>query len=135
MDFANTRYARDFFGHQLPNLIHALSDIAGALKKKNSPVQLNVDVAPDVLGKLYRGEFDPCDVPRNTASREKSAEITAYEDSLREKVTPELWAEIERYGDLIVEKGFLDREQAFASGFRYATTMFAAGLSTPKSRE
>lgn len=135
MNFHETRYGARFFDGQLPKLISALTGIATALTAPKPVYQLKPTVPENFLADLYHGTYDPSDLPNTEAETELMSEIISCQQQLRETVTPDVWALIERYGSLLSRRGVTDREQAFATGFRTAMTMLAAGLAYPTKNE
>ena len=126
--FHESVHGRHFFEGQLPKLITALTDIAAALKAPQPVYQLKAEVPDDFLSDLYYGNHVPSSQPNTKEEVELTPEILACQRQLRECVSPEIWELVERYNSLLSGRGSIQREQAFASGFRSAMTMLAAGL-------
>lgn len=133
MEFYRTVAGKRFFEGQLPRLITALSDIAAALKAPTPVFRLEQEVPPDFLENIYYERHDPSAMVDPEAVRTHSADIIAHQDRMRKDLSPEAWEQVERYRSLLDARAAVEREQAFAAGFRYATTLFAAGLSAPKA--
>ena len=132
MQFYETKAGRIFFESQLPKLISALTDISAALKNRGTAYVIKPEIPPeDFLAELYHGNYDPSDRPYTKKETELTPEIIACQQQLREAVSADTWELIERYNDLMSSRRVIEREQAFASGFRSAMTMLAAGLSQP----
>ena len=132
MQFYETKAGRIFFESQLPKLISALTDISAALKNRGTAYVIKHEIPPeDFLAELYHGNYDPSDRPYTKKETELTSEIIACQQQLREAVSADTWKLIERYNDLMSSRRVIEREQAFASGFRSAMTMLVAGLSQP----
>ena len=130
MQFYETKAGRIFFESQLPKLISALTDISAALKNRGTAYVIKPEIPPeDFLAELYHGNYDPSDRPYTQKETELTPEIIACQQQLREAVSADTWELIERYNTLMSSCRVIEREQAFASGFRSAMTMLAAGLS------
>lgn len=135
MDFYKTTMGKRFFEQQLPNLITALKDIAASLKNPPPVFRLEQEATPDFLTDLYYGRHDPLEPANPQVFHKFNADIIAHQDQMRKLLTPEAWDIVEQYKALLDARGTVGREQAFATGFRYATKLFAAGLSVPRSEE
>lgn len=129
--FHETESGRQFFDCQLPMLINALADIAAALKQPAPVYQLNRDIPEDVLEDLYYGNFAPSSEPDGTAVKAYVEDILQCQSKLKAAATREVWDLIEEYRTLLDRRGIAERDQAFAAGFRSATTLIAAGLTRP----
>ncbi len=134
MEFYQTVMGKRFFENQLPRLTAALSDIAAALNAPRPVLKLEQQVQPDFLKDIYYGEHDPSLPVDAAAASAYDADIIAHQAELRKAVTQDTWEIIERYRSLLDARGAVEREQAFASGFRYATSLFAAGLSAAQDK-
>lgn len=133
MDFHNTVAGKRFFDTQMPKLIAVLSDIAAALKAPKPVFRMEQEVPPDFLTKLYYGQHDPLEATDTSVFHTCNADIIACQEQMRKFLTPEAWDLVEQYRSLLDARGAVEREQAFAAGFQYATKLFAAGLSAPQS--
>ena len=131
LQFYETKAGRIFFESQLPKLISVLTDISAALKNRGTAYIVKPEISEDFLADLYHGNYDPSGRPYTQKEAELTPEIVACQQQLREAVSADTWELIERYNDLMSSRRVLEREQAFASGFRSAMTMLAAGLSQP----
>ncbi len=129
MQFYETKAGRIFFESQLPKLISVLTDISAALKNRGTAYIVKPEISEDFLADLYHGNYDPSGRPYTQKEVELTPEIVACQLQLREAVSADTWKLIERYNDLMSSRRVIEREQAFASGFRSAMTMLAAGLS------
>jgi len=134
MQFHETELGKRFFQGQLPELISALTDIAAALKTPALAYQLQQSVPEDFLRDLYLGNYDPSDISATSQEKEVMPEVIAIQEQLRERLYQGEWDLFERYCSLQSAIGTIDREQAFAAGFRSATTLIAAGLSAPAQK-
>lgn len=129
--FHESGHGRRFFDDQLPKLITALTDIAAALKAPQPVYQLKTEAPKGFLSDLYHGSYDPSDQPNAREEVELTPEIITCQRQLRETVPPETWELIDRYSTLLSSRSVIQREQAFAAGFRSAMTILAAGLMAP----
>lgn len=134
MEFYQTVMGKQFFERQLPSLINTLSEIAAALKAPRPVLKLEQSVQPDLLTDVYYGRHDPSTPVDAAAVGVYNADIIARQNELRKSLTPEQWETVERYRSLLDARGAVEREQAFASGFCYATSLFTAGLSAPQGK-
>ena len=129
--FHETRCGQQFFEALLPKLITALSDIADSLKAPRPTYHLKAEVPENFLSELYLGNYAPFDLPATDLEKELTPEIIAVQNRLRKNVSEDAWALIEQYGGLLAASRTAGQEQAFATGFRSAMTMLAAGLTQP----
>lgn len=135
MEFHDTVYGKQFFGTQFPRLVTALTDIAAAMKAPKPVFRLEQEVPPDFLKDLYYGWCDPSERADSTVFHEHNVNIIAHQDKMRKILTPEAWDAVEQYRTLLDARGAAEREQAFAAGFQFATSLFAAGLSAPPGKD
>ncbi len=131
MNFHETVMGKTFFQGQLPKLIQALSQIAQALNAPRPAFLVQPEVPPGFLTELYHGNFDPSDVPETQEIADSNREISRFQETLRAALPESVWEQIETYRDLLDARSIRQSEQAFAAGFRCASTMLAAGLSAP----
>lgn len=129
MEFYETVAGKNFFENQFPALVTALTDIASSLKSPVPAIQLEQEVPPNYLADLYNGWVDPAAFADSEALRACNKDVAAHQNRMREVLTPEAWELVEQYRTLLDTRGAAEQEQAFAAGFRHATTLFAAGLS------
>lgn len=132
MEFYQTAAGKQFFSGQLPRLISALTDIAAALKTPTPVFRLEQELPPDFLKNLYYGALDPMEQDDPGVFRDCNAAILAHQERMRDALSSEDWEWVEKYRTLLDARGAVEREQAFAAGFQYATRMFTAGLSVPR---
>lgn len=131
MNFYETRMGARFFQGQLPQLINALTSIEKSLSAPKQAIQIHVDDYDTFLVELYHGNYDPSDVPATEEQTAYTSQIMMFQRKLRSDLPRETWDELVRYRSLLEDRHSLDRQQAFACGFRCAMTMLAAGLSLP----
>lgn len=134
MEFYETKQGRIFYEGTLPRLISALEKIAEALGTPASCISISQEAPKDFLTNLYWGNYDPNDGPDSEEAVQCSSEIKAAQKSIMAQVTPEVWAQIDNIFSLISQRNDIERAEAFADGFRSATTMLAAGLSNPRRK-
>lgn len=128
MNFHETVYGKRFFDHQLPKLTNAMEAIATALAQKPTPVQFPLDIPPDYLKDIYHDRLEPDAQPSPSQSQDRAAE-SAYMQ-LREQAPQEMWHLVEAYQLAVEERNDLYIDQAFATGYRTAMRLIAAGLIT-----
>ena len=131
MDFHDTKMGRNFFDHQLPQLIEAIQTLTAALDRPTQALTLPVSAEPDFLHDLFFGDYEPeifkasPKIQRfsQTADQDYKALVaTLSEDSLKQ---------LEEYEMAISERTIAVAEQAYESGFRTAVQMIVAGLAQP----
>ena len=135
MDFYETRMGQEFYTNTVPRITKALEDIAKSLNAPAPVVQLPQNIPEDFLTDLYLGNYDPSDEPEPEEITDCTAEIIANEAALHKAVSPDIWSLIDRTSTLLHKKGDILQAQAFATGFRCAMTMLAAGLTKPGNGE
>lgn len=135
MNFHDTTLGVRFFQGQLPQLINALNAISQKLSPPVQAIQIQTENYDDFLAELYHGNYDPSDIPDTAAQADCTKQIMAFQEKLRAELPSGAWDQVEYYRILLEDRHCEDREQAFASGFRCAMTMLAAGLSTQRRDE
>lgn len=70
-------------------------------------------------------------MPETQEIADSNREISRFQETLRAALPESVWEQIETYRDLLDARSIRQSEQAFAAGFRCASTMLAAGLSAP----
>lgn len=127
MNLHETAIGQRFFNVQLPALINTLKDIAAALSRP-APSAISFPADPRFLTSLYYGEYE-ADVfkpdkrlaPFNQAVQQK-------EKALLPLLSNEASIAFEQYQAAVQCRNSAVLEQAYASGYRTAVQMFAAGL-------
>ena len=121
MNLHETAMGQRFFNVQLPALINTLKDIAAALSR-SIPSAISFPADPRFLTSLYYGEYE-ADVfkPDKQAVQQK-------EKALLPLLSNEASIAFEQYQAAVQCRNSAVLEQAYASGYRTAVQMFAAGL-------
>lgn len=127
MNLHETAMGQRFFNVQLPALINTLKDIAAALSRP-APSAISFPADQHFLTSLYYGEYE-ADVfkpdkrlaPFNQAVQQK-------EKALLPLLSNEASIAFEQYQAAVQCRNSTVLEQAYASGYRTAVQMFAAGL-------
>ena len=127
MNLHETAMGQRFFNVQLPALINTLKDIAAALSRP-APSAISFPADQHFLTSLYYGEYE-ADVfkpdkrlaPFNQAVQQK-------EKALLPLLSNEASIAFEQYQAAVQCRNSAVLEQAYASGYRTAVQMFAAGL-------
>lgn len=127
MNLHETKYGQRFFDYQLPKLITALESIATEMAKKPPTIRLPVDIPADFLKDVYHGNLEPDAVPSPSKPLDKAVEA-AYAQ-LKEQVPPEIRHQLEAYRLAVEDRYDLYLDQAFATGYRTAMRLVAAGLT------
>ena len=131
MNFHDTQMGRNFFEHQLPQLIEAIQALTAALDRPTQTITLPVSAEADFLHDLFLGDYEPeifkasPKIQRfsQTADQDYKALVaTLSEDSVKQ---------LEEYEMAISERTIAVAEQAYESGFRTAVQMIVAGLARP----
>ena len=144
MNLHETAMGQRFFNVQLPALINTLKDIAAALSRP-APSAISFPADPRFLTSLYYGEYE-ADVFK------PDKRLTPFNQTVQQKekaLLPLLSSEASisnsafRTGDLTGQewanqaavqcRNSAVLEQAYASGYRTAVQMFAAGLGPQPS--
>ena len=94
-------------------------------------VRLSAEVPADYLSDLYYGNLEPDKQITNEAIRRCTKEIIALQDEIRNRVSPEEFAQMEKLTMKIEQRASEETDAAFQTGFRTAIQMIAAGLSVP----
>lgn len=131
MQFYETKMGHQFFQCQLPALLSALQRIADTLGQPPKAVRLSAEVPADYLSDLYYGNLEPDKQITNEAIRRCTKEIIALQDEIRNRVSPEEFAQLEKLTMKIEQRACEETGAAFQAGFRTAIQMIAAGLSVP----
>lgn len=135
MEFYQTKQGRIFYEGTMPRIAISLEKIAESLNAPASSLRIAHEVPENFLADLYWGNYDPSGGPDSEESVQCSAEIKAAQETIKAQVTPEVWEQIDNIFSLIARRSDIDRAEAYATGFRSATTMLAAGLSNPYRKE
>lgn len=134
MEFYQTVQEKRFFEHTLPQIVKSLGKIAESLSAPASSIRIAQEVPKDFLTELFWGNYDPSGKPDSEASAQCCAEISEAQEVIKAQVSPDVWAQVENIFALISRRNDIDRAEAYATGFRAAATMLAAGLSKPDSK-
>lgn len=59
MNFHDTQMGRNFFEHQLPQLIEAIQALTAALDRPTQTITLPVSAEADFLHDLFLGDYEP----------------------------------------------------------------------------
>ena len=113
MNLHETAMGQRFFNVQLPALINTLKDIAAALSRP-APSAISFPADPRFLTSLYYGEYE--------------ADVQQKEKALLPLLSSEASIAFEQYQTAVQCRNSAVLEQAYASGYRTAVQMFAAGL-------
>ena len=135
IQFHATSMGKVFFQNHVPKLVKALADIAAILHKPAPVMCLQSGNYDAFLTALYHGNLEPDEAPNNDQQSACAKEILAFQKRLRAALNQDQWSEVEHYRSLLEERHCADREQAFATGFRCAMTMLAAGLSHADTKQ
>lgn len=131
MNFHDTQMGRNFFEHQLPQLIEAIQTLTAALDRSTQTVTLPVEADPEFLPNLYYGNYEAAIFVATPESREYTRAINAHHDELTALLSEEGLAKLEAYTQTLSRRDDADMERAYESGFRAAVQMIVAGLSRP----
>lgn len=130
MQFYETDFGNEFFNAQLPALINALKDIAGALNRPDKPaLRLPMEVSPDYLKEFYYGNLEPSEQVMNDAIRQMTREAIEMQEKLREQLSAENWELVTELTSLIDKRSLEECAASFQIGFCTAMQMLAAGLT------
>ena len=131
MNFAETVMGQRFFNAELPALITSMKEIAASLNHPRPVLQVSQPVSDDFLVRLYYDNFDPETAPDRETHAFYNSVIAQAQEEIKKGVTAEMWQMIEHSYSTIATRGNMEREQAFAAGFRTAISMLVAGLAVP----
>lgn len=130
MQFHETNFGTRFFNAQLPALINALQDIAGALNHPNPPaLKFPMETSPDYLKEFYYGNLDPSEKVMNSAIRQMTRAAIELQENLRERLSAENWELVTDLYTLIDKRSLEECAVSFQTGFCTAMQMVAAGLA------
>lgn len=130
MQFYESDLGNAFFNAQLPALINALKDIAGALGRPDTPaLKLPIEVSPDYLKEFYYGNLDPNEKIINDAIRQMTREVIVMQEKLRGQFSAENWELVTELTSLIDKRSLEECAVSFQTGFCTAMQMIAAGLA------
>ena len=118
MNLHETAMGQRFFNVQLPALINTLKDIAAALSRP-APSAISFPADPRFLTSLYYGEYE-ADVFK------PDKRLTPFNQTVQQKEKASI--AFEQYQTAVQCRNSAVLEQAYASGYRTAVQMFAAGL-------
>lgn len=130
MQFYETHLGSRFFNGQLPELIHALQDIAKSLKYPKTPaVRLPVEVSPDYLTEFYYGNLEPSKKIDSETIRQMTRDAIVVQEKLQNRLSAEDWELVTELNTLIDNRACEESSISFQTGFCIAMQMVAAGLS------
>lgn len=110
-----------------------LKRIAAQMGAPGSAFRVEKEIPPDFLKNLYYGQYDPMDWMDADAMHSYNTRIIAHQDLMRRTLPADMLELVNQYSELLDDRGTAERKQAFAAGFSYATTLFAAGLIRPSA--
>lgn len=131
MSFGQTPMGRKFFELHVPELIHAIRDVASALSQPTPAMDLPVKPDPDFLYDLYHGNYEPETVKQAPESSANMQAINAARNDLLAGLTQESREKLDKYLDALAERDSAEMQRAYESGFRTAVQMMVAGLARP----
>lgn len=127
MNLHETAMGQRFFNVQLPALINTLKDIAAALSRP-APSAISFPADPRFLTSLYTANMKQmCSSPIN-ASHLLTRQYNRKKKALLPLLSSEASIAFEQYQTAVQCRNSAVLEQAYASGYRTAVQMFAAGL-------
>lgn len=130
MQSYETNLGNRFFNKQLPELIHALRDIAEALRCPRIPaVNLPVEVPPDYLTEFYYGNLDPNTKIHNDTIHQFIGDAIAVQEKLKGRLSEEDWELVTELNTLLDNRSCEESAISFQTGFCTAMQMVVAGLS------
>lgn len=130
MQFNETSLDKYFFDSQLPELIHALKDIAESLKCSKTPaVRLPVEVSPDYLTEFYYGNLEPSKKIDSETIRQMTRAAVVVQEKLKSRLSEEDWELVTELNTVIDNRACEESAISFQTGFCIAMQMLAAGLS------
>lgn len=132
MNFYETKAGRIFFEGQLPQLIHALQDIAGALSQTAAPLKLPLEADPKFLDDLYWGRYEPAVFHRHEKTKQLDAAVMDTRSRLQQLLPTEARESYEKYQAALEERTSYLVQQSYESGYRTAVQMILAGLTNPE---
>ena len=127
MNLHETAMGQRFFNVQLPALINTLKDIAAALSRP-APSALSFPADPRFLTSLYYGEYEADVFKPDKRFTPFNQTVQQKEKALLPLLSSEASIAFEQYQTAVQCRNSAVLEQAYASGYRTAVQMFAAGL-------
>ena len=129
MQFYETKMGRNFFEHQVPQLIAAVEKIAAAISKTVPPAILPAEADPKFLHSLFFGSYEPEVYQVTPESQQLGKAVSAAHDALKETLSEEGQKRLDVYEKALTERKAAVTELAYESGVRAAVQMILAGLS------
>ena len=133
MNVFESSAGHDFVTHLMPRLVSAIEKMAESVPSKlplsEMPVQLNQNVLKD----LYTGYFCPGEetgVSQKERYRNLSSTLHDLAADLKSKLGEEHWLIVEKYCTAMSDRDGEELAACFEAGFRAATQLLIAGLST-----
>ena len=127
MNLHETAMGQRFFNAQLPALINTLKDIAAALSRP-APSAISFPADPRFLTSLYYGEYEADVFKPDKRLTPFNQTVQQKEKALLPLLSSEASTAFEQYQAAVQCRNSAVLEQAYASGYRTAVQMFAAGL-------
>ena len=127
MNLHETAMGQRFFNVQLPALINTLKDIAAALSRP-APSAISFPADPRFLTSLYYGEYEADVFKPDKRLTPFNQTVQQKEKALLPLLSNEASIAFEQYQTAVQCRNSAVLEQAYASGYRTAVQMFAAGL-------
>ena len=127
MNLYETAMGQRFFNVQLPALINTLKDIAATLSRP-APSAISFPADPRFLTSLYYGEYEADVFKPDKRLTPFNQTVQQKEKALLPLLSNEASIAFEQYQAAVQCRNSTVLEQAYASGYRTAVQMFAAGL-------
>ncbi len=131
MQFYETKMGRNFFEHQVPQLIAAIEKVAAAIPRSVPSALLPAETDPKFLHNLFFGSYEPEVYLVTPEIQQFSRTVSNAYHALKETLSEEGLKRLEVYEKALSERNAAVTELAYESGVRIAVQMILAGLSMP----
>lgn len=135
MNVFESQVGHDFVSYLMPRLVDAVEEIARNLPKPLVLPEISVKSSESVLKDLYEGYFCPGEetgVSQSERYRNLTATLRDLIKELKERLREADWILVERYCTAMSERDGEELSACFEAGFRAATQLIIAGLTSDK---
>ena len=131
MQFYETKMGRNFFEHQVPQLIAAIEKVAAAIPRSAPPALLPAEADPKFLHNLFFGSYEPEVYLVTPEIQQLSRTVSNAYHALKGTLSEEGLKRLEVYEKALSERNAVVTELSYESGVRVAVQMIMAGLFIP----
>lgn len=128
MEFYQTVMEKRFFESQLPQLIKALHSLVSALEKRETGIQLPVEVPEDFLDDLYLGNVEIGVHSSDEYCNESMKEMIVLQNMLKQELSAKQYHLFEKYCEVSTRYSSKESCRMFRHGYQLAIRLITAGL-------